>query len=111
MRRLVAKHPVLAENALRISLENIRLYSDRHLALVSNNAQHRLARTLALLGARAGRQHPRGLEIQITNEQLASLADIGYFTASRLLKKWKKKGALEKRRGKLIICCPERMLL
>jgi CRP/FNR family transcriptional regulator len=110
VRHFAGKHPVLTENALRIGLEYIRLYSDRHLALVSDNAEDRLRRTLSLLGIRTGEWHARGLELQITNERLASLADIGYYTASRLLNKWERKGAVEKSRGKVIVLSPERML-
>jgi CRP-like cAMP-binding protein len=110
VRHFVRQHPTLALNALRISLEYIRLYSDRHLALVCSSAEDRLTQTLTQLGLRTGHQHPRGLEVDITNEHLASLADIGYFTASRLLNKWQQRGAVEKGRGKVIIRAPERML-
>jgi CRP-like cAMP-binding protein len=110
VRHFAGKHPILTENALRISLEYIRLYSDRHLALVSDNAEDRLRRTLSLLGIRTGEWHARGLELQITNERLASLADIGYHNTSRLLNQWKRKGAVEKSRGKVVILCPEKML-
>jgi len=110
VRHFAGKHPVLTENALRIGLEYIRLYSDRHLALVSDNAEDRLRRMLSLVGSRTGQRNARGLEIQITNECLASLADIGYYTTSRLLNKWKRKGAVEKSRGKIFVLCPERML-
>jgi CRP-like cAMP-binding protein len=110
VRQFAQKHPQLAENALRIGLEYIRLYSDRHLALVSDNAEDRLRRTLSQLELRAGHRHGRGLEVEITNERLASLADIGYYTASRLLNKWKRKGAVVKSRGKVVVVRPERML-
>jgi CRP-like cAMP-binding protein len=103
-------HSKLAENALRIALEYIRLYSDRHLALVSDTAEHRLSRMLTLLGNRIGRHGPEGLELQITNQHLASLADISSYTTSRLLNKWERKGAVEKSRGKVVIRCPEGML-
>jgi CRP/FNR family transcriptional regulator len=108
--RWVREHPLLAVNALRIALEYIRLYSDRHIALVCDSAEHRLTRTLGLVGLRTGHQHAKGLEININNDQLASLADIGPFTASRLLSKWHRSGALEKSRGKIIIRSPEKML-
>ena len=110
VRHFAGKHPVLTENALRIGLEYIRLYSERHLALVSDSAEDRLRRTLSLFGIRAGQRNARGLELQITNERLASLADIGYYTTSRLLAKWKRRGGIEKTRGKVIILSPERML-
>ena len=110
VRHFARKHPLLAENALRIGLEYIRLYSDRHLALVSDNAENRLSRMLVLLGIRTGRRNNNGIEIQITNEHLASLADIGYYTTSRLLSKWERQGAVEKNRGKIVVLCPEKIL-
>ena len=110
VRHFARKHPILAENALRISLEYIRLYSDRHLALVSDNAEDRLCNMLSLVGRRTGLRHPRGIDVPITNEHLASLADISPYTTSRLLNKWKRKGAVEKSRGKIVILCPEKIL-
>jgi CRP-like cAMP-binding protein len=109
-RHFAQKHPTFADNAMRIGLEYIRLYSDRHLALVADDAESRLRRTLSQLELRAVDNHARGLEVEITNERLASLADIGYFTTSRLLNKWIRKGALVKTRRKVVILHPEGML-
>ena len=53
---------------------------------------------------------PSGIEIDIKNEDLASLADISFFTASRLLKEWERKGVVEKSRGKVLIRRPEKLL-
>jgi CRP/FNR family transcriptional regulator, nitrogen oxide reductase regulator len=104
------RYPAIARNALRIALEYLRLYSDRHLAFVSGHAEDRVARSLALLGKRIGQNRPGGVEVQITNENLASLADVSSFTVSRVLNKWEHKGALEKSRGRILIRCPECML-
>jgi CRP-like cAMP-binding protein len=109
-RHFAQKHPTFADNAMRIALEYIRVYSDRHLALVASDAEGRLRRTLSQLGHQTGHHHTKGLEIRITNERLASLADIGYFTVSRLLHKWIRKGAIVKTRSKVVIIHPEGML-
>jgi CRP-like cAMP-binding protein len=53
---------------------------------------------------------PSGMEIEIKNEDLASLADISFFTATRFLKAWERKGAVKKSRGKVIIRSPEKLL-
>lgn len=110
IRRLMEKQPKLAENALRIALEYIRLCSDRHLALAFRSAESRLTRMLALVGTRQGQPAARGLEVQITNEDLASLADIGSYTASRILQRLQRRGALVKQRGKIFIRTWEKML-
>jgi CRP-like cAMP-binding protein len=102
--------PRLAENALRTALRYIALYTERHMRLVSGNAQERLAFALTSLGSRAGHALPTGLEIDIKNEDLASLADINFYTATRILKAWERKGAVEKSRGKVLIRCPEKLL-
>jgi CRP-like cAMP-binding protein len=107
IRTQAAAHPQLAENALRIVLQYLRSYVDRHIGLVSTNAQHRLAITLLDLGHRTGRFLPHGVEIEATNEQLGSLADISRFTTSRLLKGWERSGAISKMREKVVIHTPE----
>ena len=70
----------------------------------------RLARALTILGIRAGIRNHLGVEIRIKNEQLASLADVSPFTASRLLKRWEREGMITKRRGLIHITCPEKLL-
>jgi CRP-like cAMP-binding protein len=80
------------------------------MALVTDTAEHRLAYTLTQLGTRTGHLLSDGLEVNVKNEDLASLADISLFTASRLLKNWERQGALEKNRGRVLIRCPEKLL-
>jgi hypothetical protein len=41
---------------------------------------------------------------------LASEANISLFTASRLISAWQREGILEKRRGKILLRFPERLL-
>lgn len=110
VRQLTRSHPRLAENALRIALHYIAVYAQRHVSLVSDTAQERLASALTGLGSRAGRFLPSGVEVDVKNEDLASLADLSFFTASRLLKKWQRAGAIEKSRGRVLIRCPEKLL-
>jgi len=59
---------------------------------------------------RAGVRTPSGIEIRIKNEQLASLADVSPFTASRLLKRWERAGVIRKGRGVVRIVCPEKLI-
>src|SRR5579885_2644508 len=92
-------------------LSYIAEYSDRHLRLVADSAAHRLARTVSDLGMRSGKPVSDGVELDIKNEYLSSLADVGLYTASRLLKEWERRGALRKGRGKILIRQPEMLLL
>jgi CRP/FNR family transcriptional regulator, nitrogen oxide reductase regulator len=110
IRKLAKAYPQLAENALRTVLRYLALYVKRHLELVSNTAQERLAYALSSLGSRTGHPVARGVEVDIKNEDLASLADVNFFTVSRVLTNWDREGVVEKRRGRIIIRSPERLL-
>jgi CRP-like cAMP-binding protein len=110
IRQLAKAYPLLGENALRTVLRYVALFAERHIALVSKPAQERLAYALTSLGSRTGHMVPSGVEISVKNEDLASLADVSYFTASRFLQEWERKGAVEKSRGKVLIRSPEKLL-
>ena len=111
IRKLVTSYPVLAENGLRISLEYLRIYLDRHVGLLTRTAEERLATTLVGLSEKTGEFHPEGIEIRTTNEELAALADVSPFTASRVLSGWQRMGALCKERGRIILQAPEALMV
>jgi CRP/FNR family transcriptional regulator, nitrogen oxide reductase regulator len=111
VRELSGVYPQLSENALRVTLEYLSAFADRHARVVTESAEQRLAHTLIRLGRRAGRTHQAGVEVEITNEQLGSLADVGLFTASRFLSTWERRGAIVKSRGKILIQAPEKLPL
>lgn len=110
IRELAAVYPRLIENALRTALRYLALYAKRHIGLVSDTAQERLACALSSLGTRTGHVVPGGVEVDIKNEDLASLADITPYTACRVLKHWDSTGAVAKSRGKVVIRSPEKLL-
>lgn len=47
---------------------------------------------------------------EANNEELANAACITTFTASRLLSRWQRSGVILKKRGKVVISSPERLL-
>jgi CRP-like cAMP-binding protein len=107
----LSKHfPELCRNSLRITLEYLAAYARRHSRLVSETAPQRLAYTLVQVAHRAGRVLPTGVEVDITNEQLGGLADVGLFTTSRLLGDWERSGLIHKERGRIQIETPEKLL-
>jgi CRP/FNR family transcriptional regulator, nitrogen oxide reductase regulator len=110
IRKLAAQYPQLGENALKIVLQYLKNYADRHVGLVSKSAEDRLADVLLILEHQRGHLDHGNIELKITNQQLSSLADISPFTASRLLNKWQRKGTVSKRRAKLVIHVPEALV-
>ena len=84
-------------------------YIAAHGALVSDTARQRLASVLARVAESMGSQVPGGVELQVTNEELASAANITLFTASRILNEWQTARALTKHRGRIILHSPRRL--
>ncbi len=110
IRRFATTQPQLALNALRIALSYLDEFAERHSDLLSRSAEQRVARTLTHLAATQGRLQPTGVELDITNSDLASLADVSMFTVSRQLKRWERNGHLRKTRQHVLIRHPEALL-
>lgn len=111
LRTLAARYPALIENTGLIAYDYLAWYVADHLALVSRNARQRLARVLICLAKVIGEKVVDGFEIDATNEELASAANVTQFTASRLLSEWQRNRAIVKRRGKILLRSPERLFL
>jgi CRP/FNR family transcriptional regulator, nitrogen oxide reductase regulator len=66
-------------------------------------AEQRLARVLVESARQLGRNGHEGIELDLTNEQLAVAARMTVFTATRKLRKWRRQGILTKRRGGIVL--------
>jgi CRP-like cAMP-binding protein len=44
-----------------------------------------------------------GIEVELTNEELADASATTLFAASRLVSDWRRSGAIAKKRGKILI--------
>lgn len=104
IRSLAERFPLLLENALSLSYDYLSWYVSAHTSLVCDGAEKRLARVLVTLADGIGHTVSSGVAIDLTNEQLANMANITLFTASRILTRWQRKGAIIKRRGQVLIC-------
>jgi CRP-like cAMP-binding protein len=109
LRSLAARYPRLTENALLVGYDYLAWYLADHLVLIGSSARQRLAHVLHCLGHTIGEKVGEGFQFDATNEELASAANITPFTASRLLSEWQSSGAILKRRGKIVLCAPERL--
>lgn len=110
-RRLVARYPRLLDNALITATEYLTFYVATHIALTCHTAPERLAAVLLNLAEGIGHHSPRGVELDVTNEELAEAANLTPFTASRLISEWHRRGALVKSRGKVLLRSPGRLFL
>ena len=107
IRGLAAQYPKLMDNALSIAADYVQWDLDLHATLSGGSARQRLAAVLLGLARDIGRKVPDGLEIEVTNEDLAAAASLTLFTVSRLLSGWQRKGAVAKSRGKVLLLFSE----
>ncbi len=111
IRSFVERNPLLLENALLTASDYVTWQTASHISLACHTVRQRVAQVLLTLARTIGRETPGGVELQITNEELANAANITPFTASRLMSKWQRDCALVKRRGKVLLRSPERLFL
>jgi CRP-like cAMP-binding protein len=109
VRGFVRQYPVLLENALAVASDYLAWYLAAHVALTCHSAEQRLAGVLDSLVGVIGQKGPGGVELDVTNEELANAANVTPFTASRLLSAWQRAGAVKKSRGKILLRQPTRL--
>jgi CRP/FNR family transcriptional regulator, nitrogen oxide reductase regulator len=111
IRSLSARFPRLVENALLVAYDYFVMFRSLHISATCHTAPQRLAQVLVDLATGLGVRVADGIELNIRNEELANMASITIFTASRLLNKWQREGLLMKTRGKIVLLSPEALML
>ena len=109
IRELASLCPRLFDNSISLASDYFAWFLCAHLALISHDARERLAHVLLSLAEGIGHKGPHGIELSVTNEELANAANVSLFTASRILGEWRRKGALSKGRGKVILQSPQKL--
>jgi CRP-like cAMP-binding protein len=109
LRGLVSRYPKLLDNMLFIASDYLAWYLAANIALTCHPARQRLAQVLVSLARGIGQKVSDGIELDVTNEELANAANVTLFTASRFLSQWQRQGALVKSRGKVLLRSPERL--
>jgi CRP-like cAMP-binding protein len=108
---LITRYPKLLQNALSIVEVYFDWYLTAHIALTCDSARQRCASVLTNIGRAVGQKVAEGIELAITNEELASAAGITFFDASRFMSEWHRSGALAKTRGKVLLRSPDLLFL
>src|SRR5215469_11021794 len=111
IRGFARRFPQLLENAHLIDMDYVSWYVSAHAALTSPSAGERLASVLLGLARSIGQKVSGGIELDVTNLELADSAHITRYTTSRLISKWQRAGAIRKHRGKILLRSPERFFL
>jgi CRP-like cAMP-binding protein len=95
IRDLATRYPRLLDKVILEASDLIASQLASYVVLTSYNVQQRLVHVLTTLAPRIGREVSAGIEIDVTNEELASAANVTLFTASRLLSSCNGKGSPE----------------
>ncbi len=111
IRGLAEQYPRLLDNALTIASDYLNVSIAAQVALSCHTARQRLAEVLVNLASGIGHRVSGGIELAVRNEELAAAANITPFTVSRVMSEWQRGGVLAKRRGKVLLASPERLLL
>ena len=111
IRNLAHRFPQLLENVHRIDMDYVSWYITAHAALTSQSARDRLASVLFGLARSVGQEVSGGIELELTNEELACSAHITPYTTSRVISEWQRSGAILKHRGKILLRSPERLFV
>jgi CRP-like cAMP-binding protein len=111
IRGLAARYPRLLENALSTASDFVAWYIATHVALTSYTARQRLAHVLVCLARAIGEEVPGGIELAVTNEDLARAGNISTFTVCRLMSEWRRTSGVVKLRGKVVLRSPEELLV
>ena len=111
IRDLTRRFPQLMINAFLTTVDYLSWYVGTHAALTSKSARERLAHILLGYAPSIGQKVSGGVEIDVTNDELANAANITTYTTSRLIGEWRRTGAISKRRGKILLRSPKKLFL
>lgn len=109
IRSLIERYPCLLENVLLTASDYVAWHLMSQISLASHTVRQRVAHVLISLAHTIGQKTRDGVALQLTNEELASAANVTPFTVSRLFSQWQRERVLVRRRGKILLVSPERM--
>jgi CRP/FNR family transcriptional regulator, nitrogen oxide reductase regulator len=100
---LTARYPKLLVNILFICDEYLHWFLTAHTALSCFPARQRCAAVLMSIAIAAGQKVSGGIELEITNEELADASANTVFTVSRFVSAWQRSGVIVKARRKILV--------
>jgi CRP-like cAMP-binding protein len=95
--------PKLHENAEQIALGYLVVFRERYISAVGESADQRVAEALGTFARNIGQEVADGIELDISNEDLAAEAAVNLYTASKLLNGRQHAGLLTRRGHKIVL--------
>lgn len=102
---LMAAHPVLASNAMRMVGSRLQEAHQRVRELSTEDVERRVAHALLKLAREAGVSRDNGLEVDfpISRQDLAEMTAATLHTVSRIMSAWEASGIVESGRQRVVI--------
>ena len=109
IRVFAQRFPQVLQNVFLTSIDYLSWYVGTHAALASQTAEERLAHLLLGYAPSIGQKVKEGIELDVTNEELADAANVTPWTASRLISEWQRRGAIRKHRRKIVLLSAKKL--
>lgn len=109
-RHLMEDHPELMANALRTVGTRTQEFVARLGEVNGATAEQKVARAVLRLARQAGVKDADGVRVGMTRQDLADMTGITYFTISRILSDWKRRGLVEAGRREMLVTNPHALL-
>jgi CRP-like cAMP-binding protein len=105
MLKLMAAHPPLAINMLRVVVERLHDIQSRYLELRAERVEQRIARTILRIMKESGRKTNEGIliDFRISRQDLADYTGTTLYTVSRIISNWGKKGWISSSRERIVV--------
>ncbi len=108
---LLKQHPAIYDSMLRIVGTRAREMVQRVVDVSAKRAEQRIAIALLRLAAQTGAEIEDGAEIgsPVSRNDLSEMAAATYFTVSRILSGWQKRGIVKSGRRRIVIASVARL--
>lgn len=103
LRELTTRYPRLLRNAVYVADDYLEWFITAHTALTCYTVRQRCASILKSAAMTIGEKVDSGIEVEITNEDLADASATTLFEASRFISNWRRSGVILKKRGSIIV--------
>lgn len=111
IRELIARHPAIAANALKIAADRAKEMVERLAEATHKGVEQRVASVLLRLAAQMGRAAQPCIDLDAPGirKDVAEMAGVTYFTVSRTLAKWQRQGLVRNGRERILIIAPAKI--
>ncbi len=113
MVKLMLKHPTLAINMLRFTINRLDELQTRFLEISAEQVEQRVAHALLRIMKQCGNKTDDGIAIdfRLSRQEIADYTGTTLYTVSRTLSAWEKKGWIKSGREQITVTAPHALVL